>query len=518
MNKAQLIDKLSTQLGSKKAATDAVDAVIDTITRAVASGERVAITGFGVFEKVARPARVGRNPRTGAAVKIKKTTVPKFKAGQGFKDVVSGAKKLPKAAVAGREVGHRHLRRPAKKTTAKKTTAKKTTAKKAPPRRRRPRRRPRKKAPAKKAPPRRPRPRRRPRASASPTGTARRARAPERVPGPVRVRCALRYCRVAMVRNVTRGPSDLDAHPLADPQQPDAAGVERRPVVGELGAVVEQHGPGPAARVEAAYRRLHPPNLSGPRSPGARCVQCAGRPRAHAEQDRGLQVGCRVDVPAQRRQRVGSRPRGRPTRHAGPPTRGRTSAAGPRPPGPAAGSSRCPPRPGRSSDRAPAALRSATASSAGRSAGRSAATVPTDVPGWRRAASAAPWTSAALRPASGSSAVTSAPAASSARAASGSSVTTCTAATRGQASAAAAVSSAKARARALTVAVVRRPEPGLRHGQALDRQHQAPPSARVVHAPDPASRARHRDQRTWKDVDLGEPTGSVGVAGRRGTG
>ena len=116
MNKAQLIDKLSTQLGSKKAATDAVDAVIDTITRAVASGERVAITGFGVFEKVARPARVGRNPRTGAAVKIKKTTVPKFKAGQGFKDVVSGAKKLPKVAVAV-----------AKSATGTSTPAKKTT-------------------------------------------------------------------------------------------------------------------------------------------------------------------------------------------------------------------------------------------------------------------------------------------------------------------------------------------------------------------------------------------------------
>ena len=147
MNKAQLIDKLSTQLGSKKAATDAVDAVVDTITRAVASGERVAITGFGVFEKVARPARVGRNPRTGAAVKIKKTTVPKFKAGQGFKDVVSGAKKLPKAAVAVAKSAT-GTSTPAKKTTAKKTaakkatTAKKTTAKKAPA----------KKAPAKKAP------------------------------------------------------------------------------------------------------------------------------------------------------------------------------------------------------------------------------------------------------------------------------------------------------------------------------------------------------------------------------
>jgi DNA-binding protein HU-beta len=127
VNKAQLIDKLSTQLGSKKAATDAVDAVVDTITRAVASGERVAITGFGVFDKVARPARVGRNPRTGAAVKIKKTTVPKFKAGQGFKDVVSGAKKLPKVAVSAARSAT-GTAAPAKKTTARKTTAKKAPA------------------------------------------------------------------------------------------------------------------------------------------------------------------------------------------------------------------------------------------------------------------------------------------------------------------------------------------------------------------------------------------------------
>ncbi len=144
MNKAQLIDRLSAQLGSKKAATDAVEAVVDTITRAVAAGEKVAITGFGVFEKVARPARTGRNPRTGEAVKIKKTTVPKFKAGQGFKDVVSGAKKLPKAAVAAAQVGHRQPRRRRRRRprrrreedhctkTAAKKTAKKATAKKAP--------------------------------------------------------------------------------------------------------------------------------------------------------------------------------------------------------------------------------------------------------------------------------------------------------------------------------------------------------------------------------------------------
>jgi DNA-binding protein HU-beta len=135
VNKAQLIDKLSGQLGSKKAATEAVDAVIDTVTRAVASGERVAITGFGVFEKVARPARTGRNPRTGATVKIKKTSVPKFKAGQSFKDVVSGAKKLPRAAAsAARSATGTTAKKsaPAKKSTAKKTTAKKAPAKKAP--------------------------------------------------------------------------------------------------------------------------------------------------------------------------------------------------------------------------------------------------------------------------------------------------------------------------------------------------------------------------------------------------
>jgi DNA-binding protein HU-beta len=132
VNKAQLIDRLSVQLGSKKAATDAVEAVIDTVTRAVASGEKVAITGFGVFEKVARPARTGRNPRTGEAVKIKKTTVPKFKPGQSFKDVVSGAKKLPKVAASAARSAAGATKAPAKKAPAKKSTAKKAPAKKAP--------------------------------------------------------------------------------------------------------------------------------------------------------------------------------------------------------------------------------------------------------------------------------------------------------------------------------------------------------------------------------------------------
>src|SRR5664280_185070 len=101
VNKAQLIDAITERIDSdRKAAGSAVEAVVDTITRAVAKGEKVAIAGFGVFERQNRAARTARNPATGATVKVKKTAVPKFRPGKGFKDVVSGAKKLPKTAPA----------------------------------------------------------------------------------------------------------------------------------------------------------------------------------------------------------------------------------------------------------------------------------------------------------------------------------------------------------------------------------------------------------------------------------
>src|SRR3954467_12528314 len=83
-------------MGGRQAAADAVDAVLDAIVRAVVSGDRVSVTGFGSFEKVERPARYARNPQTGERVRVKKTSVPRFRAGQGFKDLVSGAKKLPR--------------------------------------------------------------------------------------------------------------------------------------------------------------------------------------------------------------------------------------------------------------------------------------------------------------------------------------------------------------------------------------------------------------------------------------
>ncbi|MCU0264611.1 MAG: HU family DNA-binding protein, partial [Actinomycetia bacterium] len=82
---------------SRKQAQEAVDNVIDLIQHAVARGERVAITGFGIFEKAERAARTARNPRTGATVRVKKTSVPKFRAGAEFKAFVSGAKKVAKA-------------------------------------------------------------------------------------------------------------------------------------------------------------------------------------------------------------------------------------------------------------------------------------------------------------------------------------------------------------------------------------------------------------------------------------
>ena len=101
MNKSELIDALAGKLGvGKREAQASVDALLDTITRAVVAGEKVAITGFGVFEKVERSARVARNPRTGATVRVKKTQIPKFRPGAELKALVSGAKKLAKAVPA----------------------------------------------------------------------------------------------------------------------------------------------------------------------------------------------------------------------------------------------------------------------------------------------------------------------------------------------------------------------------------------------------------------------------------
>jgi len=131
VNKSEFIDRLATQFeGNKKAASLALDAVIDTITREVARGEKVAITGFGAFEKALRPARMVRNPRTGERIRAKKTSVPKFRAGAELKAVVSGDKKPPKVAVgrATAPSAAATTRKTATKATGAKSAAKKTTA------------------------------------------------------------------------------------------------------------------------------------------------------------------------------------------------------------------------------------------------------------------------------------------------------------------------------------------------------------------------------------------------------
>ena len=93
MNKRDLIDAISGRLGDKKSATEAVNAVLETIQSAVAAGDKVAITGFGVFEKSERPARTARNPATGATIQVPKSSVPKFRPGADFKALVNAPKK-----------------------------------------------------------------------------------------------------------------------------------------------------------------------------------------------------------------------------------------------------------------------------------------------------------------------------------------------------------------------------------------------------------------------------------------
>lgn len=129
MNKAEIIDSVAAKLEmSKREVTAVVDLFIDEAKRSVVRGEKVAISGFGVFEAQARKARLGRNPRTGETVKIKATKLPKFRAGAEFKAFVSGDKKMASAGAAPKKAAP-------KKAVAKKAAPKKAVAKKAAPKR-----------------------------------------------------------------------------------------------------------------------------------------------------------------------------------------------------------------------------------------------------------------------------------------------------------------------------------------------------------------------------------------------
>ena len=151
VNKAQLIDAVAMKLDiSRRSAGDTVDAVLEGITGAIISGDKVSLTGFGTFETTRRAARTARNPRTGESVAVPAATVPKFRPGQALKDEVNtstgrkraaakkvAAKKAAKKATAVKAAARPVAKKSAAKAPATKTAAKKTAAKKSAPAKRR---------------------------------------------------------------------------------------------------------------------------------------------------------------------------------------------------------------------------------------------------------------------------------------------------------------------------------------------------------------------------------------------
>jgi len=90
MNKNELTSAVAEASGlSKNDASGAVEAVFDTIQKALAGGDEVRLVGFGTFSVAKRKASTGRNPRTGEPMTIKASNQPKFKAGKGLKDAVN---------------------------------------------------------------------------------------------------------------------------------------------------------------------------------------------------------------------------------------------------------------------------------------------------------------------------------------------------------------------------------------------------------------------------------------------
>jgi len=88
MNKGDLVNEVAKVVDTKKAAAEAVEAVLAGITKALKKKQAVTIVGFGTFKVGKRKARKGRNPQTGAEIKIKAKNVPKFVAGKELKDAV----------------------------------------------------------------------------------------------------------------------------------------------------------------------------------------------------------------------------------------------------------------------------------------------------------------------------------------------------------------------------------------------------------------------------------------------
>ena len=90
MNKTELIAAVAEKTGmTKKDAERVINATIDTVTASLVAGDKVQVSGFGIFEVKAREARVGRNPRTKETIQIPATRLPAFKASKALKDAVA---------------------------------------------------------------------------------------------------------------------------------------------------------------------------------------------------------------------------------------------------------------------------------------------------------------------------------------------------------------------------------------------------------------------------------------------
>ncbi|MEO3828895.1 HU family DNA-binding protein [Actinomadura sp. B10D3] len=92
MNRTELVRAVAERAGSDEAAARRhVDAVFGTVMDRVSAGERVIVTGFGTFDRLARPARSARNPRTGLPVEVPAAQVPRFRSGQTFRTRVAAS-------------------------------------------------------------------------------------------------------------------------------------------------------------------------------------------------------------------------------------------------------------------------------------------------------------------------------------------------------------------------------------------------------------------------------------------
>jgi DNA-binding protein HU-beta len=93
MNKKDIINALSKKTGlTKSKASEALQAITDSISGGLKKNEKVTLIGFGTFDVVKRKARTGRNPSTGEKIKIKASNSPRFKAGKALKDAVNKKK------------------------------------------------------------------------------------------------------------------------------------------------------------------------------------------------------------------------------------------------------------------------------------------------------------------------------------------------------------------------------------------------------------------------------------------